>query len=151
MCESVILGIIGTLGGAVVGAMLTWHFTRSTQRELVRGSATRDELTKALGPLYSIVHQPEISIKQGIKINEREKRRLDRIVATYPHLLPAKVPLQWRLWMKESKPSLSEYTIPVNFRKMVVEEFCRKLEEYFKATGQSERLTEIDEYRKPWE
>jgi len=153
--ENALLGIIGALGGTFLG----WYLHRWTQRDLLKLSAIKDELTNALGPLYGIVHQRAISVTQGINITRKEKEELDRIIATYPHLLPSKIALQWRLWVKDLEPSSRngrtyepiEYAIPVDFRKIIVEEFCKKLTEYFEATGQSERLEEIDEYRKPWE
>lgn len=73
-------------------------------RERNRIEDLRNELETAYGPLYTILNRRKSPIgRETMILLRQDKRFLDDIVATYPHMFPAEI---YDLWRKEIQPTI---------------------------------------------
>lgn len=149
--------LIGVLGG--------WFLATRTQKRMLKTSEIRNELEKAYGTLYSIVSRPEEMVKvdggeeRRVVIPDEEKKELDRILMSYPHMFPNEIVVLWRTQISdlkyfrtsheiglESHPSLQAipsvrtryirwFGIPLKFKDKIIELYEQRLQEYYKTTG----------------
>jgi len=121
----------------------------------------RNELEKAYGPLYSILSRLEEllpvdgrSEELRVSISVDEKNLLDKIMMTYPFMFPPDVVALWRVNVQPLKPySLarildytappSNFAIPLKFKNRIEEEYNRRVEEYYEATGRKKELENV--------
>jgi hypothetical protein len=160
---TLLVGVVSSL----IAVSLGWFLAKKTEEKKEKAEEIRNELEKAFGPLYSIVSRPEEMVKTDDKqeqlrvaISEEEKRELDRILMSYPHMLPYEVVVLWRTQIKNlksfrtsieieqvSQPFLSHplgsirqvpvdwFGIPLEFRDKINKEYDQRLEEYYEITG----------------
>ena len=80
--------------------------------------------------------------------SEEEKEELDRILMNYPHMFPYEVVVLWRTEIRDLAPSETivegparalkrrfRFGIPPKFKDKIIEEYDKRVEEYFKITG----------------
>lgn len=164
-----ILGLAGILVGTIsplVGVLVGWFLAKRSQEKTLKISEIRNELEKGYGPLYSIVDRPEEMVKTDkgeegkVVISKEEKRELDRILMSYPHMFPYEIVVLWRKQIKDlesfrtsqevelnSHPALAHpigsvraiyidwFGIPFEFKDKITKEYEQRREEYFKTIG----------------
>jgi len=136
--------------GALLGVVLGWFLSRSEQRRLFKARMLDRSLEEVYGPLVGIVDKREEKMEfvegskePGLKLSATEKEWLDKIMMTYRYMLPEKI---WQYWLanikdlktRPFKPMTLEdlyYPVGLEFRKLVKEEYDRRLKEYRKLTG----------------
>ena len=145
-------GIVGTLMGALFGALFAWYLSNKTQKRLLRISDIRSELEKAYGPLYSILSRRERMLKMGdeekwvVEISSEEKKRLDEIMITYAFMFPRKIHNNWRQnrdlqAISSGYPLRSyypKYPISAEFKDAIMEEYKRRVMKYYEETEREE-------------
>jgi len=143
-------GILGGLLGVLVG----WYLSNLTQKRLLKISELRNELEKAYGPLYNIVSRPEragesLRGEKGLVviIPNEEKEMLDKIMITYPHIFSIEIVVNWRVNIRELKPFSDKgklfWSIPVDFKNQIIDEYDRRRMEYLEMTGRAEELKKL--------
>ena len=115
----------------------------------------RNELEKAYDPLYSILSRADTLLpiddrsKQiMVPVKREEKTRLDNIMVTYPFMFPYEIVTLWQAKIRDIKPLTAypgnhtfDFAIPLEFRDKIEEEYNRRVEEYYVATGRKKELS----------
>jgi len=159
--------LVSVVSSLIIAVSLGWFLAKKTEEKKEKAEEIRNQLEKAFGLLYSILSGPEEMVKTDDKqeqlrvpISKEEKRELDRILMTYPHMLPYEVVVLWRTQIKHLKsfrttteieqasqpfPSLplgsirqvyvDWFGIPLEFRDKINKEYDQRLEEYYEITG----------------
>jgi len=138
----------------LIGVFVGWFLSNRTEKKKLKVSEIRNELEKAYGPVYNIVSKPEkmVKVNEGnelrVAISGEEKKELDGILISYPHMFPRKIVASWRAEIRNLKPfeTLKWYGgwedffgIPVEFKEEIIEEYEQMLKEYYKLTGREKR------------
>jgi hypothetical protein len=162
-----ILAILSSVT-ALTGVLLGWLLAKMTEKERLKVQEIRNELEKTYGPLYSIVSKPEEMVKidggeeHRVAISEMEKHELDRILMSYPHMLPYEIVVLWRTQIKNLESfrtstqikmndhsflehpiystrlvRIEWFGIPLEFRDKITKEYEQRLEEYYQMTGRA--------------
>jgi hypothetical protein len=102
----------------------------------------RNELEKAYGPLYSILHQASASCqeKSAFRLVREDQRRIDEIMSAYPFMFPVEINNLWQDKIRDlcSKPSepdseVAQCTIMepyTELRELVGREYSYRLKTY---------------------
>ena len=152
------LRLIDLVVGSVfllIAVFLGWFLAKRSEEKTLKVSEIRNELEKAYGVVYSIVSKPEqmVKVEKGselrVVVSREEKKELDRILMSYPHMFPQKIVVLWRTEIRNLAPcrSVKRYNevkdyfgIPIEFKEEITKEFEQRLEEYYKTTGRWEIL-----------
>lgn len=153
----------------LIGVLLGWFLSNRTQEKLLKISEIRNELEKAYGTLYSIVSRPDEMVKinedqeRRVLVSEEEKKELDRILMSYPHMFPHEITVLWRTEIRGIEPcrvalqgprfsrmSLGDFKdlwgIPVDFKDKITREYEKRLEEYYKITGRWKSVKDVPKW-----
>jgi len=162
----------------LIGVFLGWFLSKRTQKNMLKVSEIRNELEKAYGPLYSIVSRPEEIVKvddketeeKRVVISREEKKELDRILISYPHMFPQEIVVLWRTQIRDlesfrisheielaSHPTLQVFPnvrtkyidwfgIPLEFKDKIEKEYERRIEDYYKTTGRWKLLKRLPKW-----
>jgi len=134
----------------LIGVFVGWFLANRTEQKRLRVLEIRNELEKAYGTLYSMVSRPEEMVKVdnesnqlGVVVSHAEKKELDGIITSYPHMLPQKIVVLWRTEIRDLEPfevsvgigeivEIISFAIPVEFKEEIIREYEQRLEEYYK-------------------
>ena len=145
--SSAFLAVVATL----IGVFLGWFLSNQTQKRTLKISEIKNELEKAYGILYSMVSKPEEFVKVDggnelrVVVSREERKELNRILMSYPHMFPLEIVVLWRTEIRNLKPvqivpeRVKDMSIgigiPVKFKEEITKEYEQRLEEYYKITG----------------
>ena len=159
-----ILGLITILVSSIsplVGVLVGWFLAKRSEEKVVKVSEIRNELEKAYGSLYSIVSRPEEMVKvdggheRRVVVSEEEKRELDRILMSCPHMFPYEIVVLWRTQIRDLRSfrmvkmydkATNYFGIPVKFKDEITKEYERRLEEYYKTTGRWKSVKDLPKW-----
>jgi len=162
------LRLIGLVTGPVfllIGVFLGGRLTKKTQEKMLKVQEIRNELEKAYGTLYSILSKPEkmVKVDEGNElravVSRQEKKELDRILMSYPHMFPPEIVGLWRKEIRDLQPyeilvewvepTEFSFGIPVEFKDKIREEYYKRLQEYYKITGREKSLKRLPKWARP--
>ena len=81
-----------------------------------------------------------------------EKRKLDEIMMTYPHMFPYEIVVNWRVNIRDligkynGVLSSAKYAVPVDFKNQITDEYERRLMKYYEATGRAGELKKLPKW-----
>ena len=149
----------------LIGVLIGWFLAKRSEEKMLKASEIRNELEKAYGPLYSIVSRPEemVKIDEGherrVVISEEEKRELDRILMSCPHMFPYEIVVLWRTEIRELAPcgeivvagpepliTQFQFGIPLKFKEEITKEYEQRLQEYYKTIGRWKSVKDLPKW-----
>jgi len=153
--------LLSGIVGAVIATIISLFFSFRIQRNIMRISEIRNELEKAYGPLYSIMSKPEEMLQidektkeMRVRITTKEKATLDKIIMTYPHMLPYKIVAYWRVTIRDMDPievvadtmEPIDYALPLEFKRLIYEEYESRLKKYYDIMGRGKEFKKLPKY-----
>jgi hypothetical protein len=107
--------------------------------------SAKGELEKAYAPLYTLLNRFQFGASEDkVVLEERDKTRLDQIMAAYPFMFPAEIYEIWHQKIYKMKPTEidlrnidSFYEISKEFVEKLASEYDRRVKRYNEIFGES--------------
>lgn len=145
----------------LISVYVGWFLAKRTERMRLRVEEIKNELEKAYGPIYSIMSKPEEKLpidekteETRVRITTEEKRRLDEIMMTYPHMFPNKIVAYWRVNIRDMNSievvadtlEPVDYALPLEFKRLIYEEYESRLQEYYNLMGRGKEFKKLPKF-----